>query len=118
MSSADLINLAITVGGIVVLLSIARYIKQRELAPAVSRWLLFIGYNGLVGGVLLAGHLLGWGLPRFLAPVLIVGGNGAMISVWGPPSFGLRRRAKQPAADPGRERIEPKPRKKRRKRRH
>lgn|GEM_PF-1906266 len=123
MSSSDWQNLALTVLGVFGLALLSRVVKRRMALPAVSPWLVLVPYNLIWAAVLLAGRYNRLNLPAFVLPVALVGGNAALVNLFGLPLLrplgaGTRTRPGAKAApDPDREKLLPKARKKKRSKR-
>lgn len=122
MSSADWQNLAVTVIGVFALATASRLVKRRWEIPAVSPWLVLVPYNVLWATLLIAARQLEWGLPAFAMPVALVGGNAALANLFGLPILRPLLTRKRPSAarakpEDGREKLIPRPRKKKRQKR-
>lgn len=121
MAAEDWLNVGLTMILIFGLLTGARYLKVLYI-DSIPKWspsVVLLVYNGLVAALVLLDRYTGLTLPAVFVPVAVVGGNAALVSLFGLPP-GLRRRNPKSSAaksdiDPNRERIVPTAKKKRHK---
>lgn len=120
MTTTDLIYIGVSAAGVLGLLILGRTLRRRNLMPKWPRYRAYLIYNAILLGLLGAVYLAGLRPPGFVAPILVVGGNGIIAETYGLPKFAWRRKGGKKdaaAADPSRQKIVPEARKKRRKRR-
>ncbi len=99
----------------------ARYLRIMfaDSIPKWSTWTVLLVYNGFWAALIVADRIAGpFSVPSVLVPVAVVGGNAALVTLFGLPP-GLRRtpKPKPEPIDPSREKIVFEARKKRHKKR-
>jgi hypothetical protein len=119
LTGTDWYNLATTVIAVFGLALLSRKARSVLKIPPVHPWIPFAVYNLIWAALLIAGSRSALILPGWAAPVGLVGGNAALVNLFGfpwarrvdGPKQEMRTR-RDPALD--RERLEPRRKKKKR----